>query len=124
MSEVATPPVPLQEPAAKPTLTQQLTKWVSVIAGLIVAVLGVVKLMENFTLPACDSSRSLDVIRSIFKDKNLPPPTLTDAKAAAGEAANEKLCTANYELPNEKGVLDYKVFWEGRSATVMITKVN
>jgi hypothetical protein len=124
MPVVATPSVPQQEPAAKPTFTQQLTKWVSVIAGLIVGVLGVVKMMDSFTLPSCDSSRSLDVIRSIFKDKNLPPPTLTDSKAAAGEAGNEKLCTAHYELPNEKGVLDYKVFWEGWSATVMITKVN
>ena len=123
MSEVATPSVPQQKPAAKPTFTQHLTKWVSVIAGLIIVVLGVLKMMESFTLPSCESSRSLDVIRSIFKDKNLPPPTLTDAKAA-GEAGNEKLCTAHYELPNEKGMLDYKVFWEGWTAKVMITKVN
>jgi hypothetical protein len=124
MSEVATPSVPQQEPAAKPTFTQHLTKWVSVIAGLIIGVLGVVKMMESFTLPSCESNRSLDVIRSIFKDKNLAPPTLTDTKAAAGEAVNEKLCTAHYELPNEKGTLDYKVFWEGWTAKVMITKVN
>jgi hypothetical protein len=129
MSEVATPSVQQQEPAAKPTVTQYLTKWVSLIAGLVIGVLGLVNMMERFRLPTCESSRSLDVVRSIFKDKNLPPPTLTDAKAATGEAAtgeagNEKLCMAHYEIPDEKGTLNYKVFWEGWTAKVMITKVN
>jgi hypothetical protein len=122
MSEVATPAAPQPGPAA-PTLGQKLTKWGSAAAGLIIAILGVVKMMENFTLPACDSSRSLDALHSIFKDKNLPDPTLTGPKAA-GEADKEKLCETAYEIPNEKGTLDYKVFWEGWTAKVMITKVN
>jgi hypothetical protein len=123
MSDVATPTVPPQDPAAKPTMKEKLTKWASAFGGIMIAILGVIKLMESFTLPSCDSSRSLDAVHAIFKDKNLPQPTLTGVKSA-GEGDKEKLCQAAYEIPNEKGTLDYKVFWEGWTAKVMITKVN
>ncbi len=79
--------------------------------------------MENFTLPSCDSSRSLDTVRGIFKDKNLPEPTLTNAKLVTDTSA-EKTCQTAYALPNEKGTLDHKVFWEGWTTKVMITKVS
>jgi hypothetical protein len=120
MSDVATPP---PTPAAPSTRNQKFTKWTGAAVGLIFAIIGVVKLVENFTLPSCDSSRSLDVIRSIFKDKNLPEPTLTGVKSVS-DARGEKTCATAYEIPNEKGTLDYKVFWVGWTAKVMITKVN
>ena len=52
--------------------------WVTIAAGLIAALIGVAKVAEAFILPGCDSSRSLGAVRSIFKDKNLPEPALTD----------------------------------------------
>lgn len=122
MSDVATPTVPPQDPA-KPTMSQKLTKWGSTAAGIIFAIIAVVKVIDTFTLPGCDSTRSTDAVRSIFKDKNLPEPTLSGVKST-GDAGAEKTCEAAYEIPNEKGTLDYKVFWESWSAKVMITKVR
>ena len=122
MSEPATPVAPPQAPAA-PTLGQRLTKWIPIAAGLIAALIGAAKLFETFSLPSCESSRSLGAIKSIFKDKNLPEPTLTDPKSLTS-TSSEKTCETAYEIPNEKGTLDYRVFWDGWDAKVMITKVN
>jgi hypothetical protein len=126
MSDPSTPAVPPAAPAPT-TINQRIAKWVPLLAGIVVAIIGAAKIVENFTLPSCESSRSLDTIKSIFKDKNLPEPTLTDAKSVTSTSA-EKTCTASYEIPidkgTEKGTLDYKVFWDGWSVKVMITKVN
>ena len=64
----------VQPPAPK----SALTRWVTIAAGVIAALIGVAKVAEAFILPGCNSSRSLGAVRSIFKDKNLPEPTLTD----------------------------------------------
>jgi hypothetical protein len=114
---------PQVEPNAKPGWSQRLTRWAGAAVGVVVLISGGVKLLENFTLPPCDSSRSLDTIKSIFKDKKLPDPTLSDAKTVTSERS-EKTCQTSYEIPNEKGTLDYRVFWDGWSAKVMITKVS
>jgi hypothetical protein len=124
MSETSPASAPPSVAAPAPTtLNQRIAKWVPILAGLVAAIVGGAKILENFTLPSCDSSRSLDTIKSIFKDKNLPEPTLTAAKGLTSASA-EKTCQASYEIPNEKGTLDYKVFWEGWNVKVMITKVN
>ena len=126
-SPPTTAPQPVAPPpAAAPAPTtgkQRLAKWTPIFAGIVAAIIGGTKLLETFTLPGCDSSRSLGAIKSIFKDKNLPEPTLTGAKGLTSTSA-EKTCEAAYEIPNEKGTLLYKVFWDGWSAKVMITKVN
>ena len=125
MSDPA-PPVAAQPQAdanATPTWNQRLTRWASVAVGFVALIVGGIKLLDNFTLPTCDSTRSLDTIKSIFKDKNLPDPTLTGAQTVTSERS-EKTCHTAYEIPNEKGTLDYRVFWDGWSAKVMITKVS
>ena len=74
-------------------------------------------------LPSCGSNRSLEAIRSIFREKDIAEPTLSGA-SGVGSSSAEKTCTIAYEIPNEKGTLDYRVFWDGWEAKVMITKVN
>src|SRR5215207_9107491 len=72
---VAAPPVAEKPPI--PLWQQRATKAVGIIVALIGIVLGSTGLLEVFkgsssnTLPACDSKTTLDVIRSIFKEKNL-----------------------------------------------------
>ena len=129
MSETppAVPPAP-QPAAPAPPAKKGLPRWASVIIGIVAFAVGGVKLLDTFTLPSCESSRSLDTIKSIFKDKKVPEPTLTGAKGLTSTSA-EKTCQTNYELKQdngntEKGTLDYKVFWEGWSVKVMITKVD
>lgn len=122
MSDPATPVA--ATPAVSPPKWQTwLTRGVGIALFIVGSVIGSAKLFETFSLPACDSKRSLDVIRAIFKEKELPEPTLTAAKDVGG-TSDEKTCSVSYELPNEKGTLDYRVFWDGSNAKVMITKVN
>jgi hypothetical protein len=115
---------PAAHPYVKPNINQRIAKWLPICAGLIAAVVGAAKISENFMLPSCGSSRSLGAIKSIFSDKNLPEPTLTGATGVSSGASSEKACQARYEIPNESGTLDYKVFWEGWEPKVMITKVS
>jgi hypothetical protein len=123
MPDRAAPAAAAQADAPKPTFNQRLAKWVPIAAGVIAALIGAAKLSETFTLPSCESSRSLGAIKAIFKDKNIPEPTLTDPKGMTS-TSSEKTCEASYEIPNEKGTLDYRVFWDGWEAKVMITKVT
>jgi hypothetical protein len=129
MSDPAAPasPPPAASPAAhphaKPNINQRIAKWLPIGAGIVALVVGAAKIADNFTLPSCDSSRSLGAIKSIFEDKKLPEPTLTDATGLSS-SGSEKACKASYEIPNEKGTLDYKVFWDGWEPKVMITKVS
>lgn len=126
MSDPATPaapPAPTAPVPAQWNWNQRIAKWVPILAGVVAAIVGAAKITENFTLPSCDSSRSLEAIRAIFKDKEIADPTLSSAKGVTS-ASSEKTCTAAYEIPNEKGTLDYRVFWDGWEAKVMITKVH
>lgn len=127
----AAPPTPAAPPPAAAPVSapaqwnwnQRVAKWVPILAGIVAAIVGVAKFAENYTLPSCDSSRSLDAIRAIFKDKEIAEPTLTSAKGLTN-SSSEKTCTTDYEIPNEKGTLEYRVFWDGWDPKVMITKVN
>jgi hypothetical protein len=122
----AAPTMQPQQPAksAPPwTINQRIAKWLPICAGIVVAIAGAAKIADNFTLPSCDSSRSLGAIKSIFEDKKLPEPTLTGVSGISN-SSSEKTCQASYEIPNENGTLDYKVFWDGWEPKVMITKVN
>ena len=132
MSDPATPaaspapPPPAALAAAAPVQwnwNQRIAKWVPILAGVVAAIVGVSKFAENYTLPSCDSSRSLDAIRAIFKDKEIGEPTLSGAKGLT-TSSSEKTCATDYEIPNEKGTLEYRVCWDGWDPKVMITKVN
>ena len=116
-------PHPHVDPHAKPNINQRIAKWLPICAGIVAALVGAGKLSENFILPGCNSSRSLGAIKSIFSDKNLAEPTLTDQRSVPG-GGSEKFCQTAYAIPNETGTLDYKVFWEGWEPKVMITKVS
>jgi hypothetical protein len=122
MTDPAAPAAP-QGASAEPAPKSRANRWLSILAGIIAMLFGGWKLVETFTLPACDSSRALDAVRGIFKDKKVPEPTLANARSVDG-ASGEKTCQADYDLPSEKGVLSYRVFWDGWSGKVMITKAE
>src|SRR5436190_3587701 len=106
------PTSPATPPVAVPTFQQKLTKWAGSAIGIVFIIIAGTKLIGQFTLPSCDSSRATDTVRSIFKDKNLDLTALTDARTVS-DASQEKTCTADYQLPDEKGALDYGVYGEG-----------
>jgi hypothetical protein len=126
MSEQAPPvTVPPAAAPAKPEPKQKLYKWIGAAAGVVIALGGIAKLATTYAmLPSCDSSRALNNIRTQFKDKDLADPALTDAKAVGENTSSQKNCEANYEIPQEKGILDYRIVWEGWGAKVLVTRVR
>jgi hypothetical protein len=92
----------------------------SIIVGSIVIL---AKLAEPFVLPNCNSKRAHDTLRNIFKEKNLPDPTLTDTKEIT-HTTDEKTCEAAFVIPDEKGVVDYRIYWKEKDVQVMITRVR
>ena len=78
MTESVQPAVAPAE--VKPTLSQKFGKWIVAACGLIAAGLGLVKLMDQFTLPGCDASRTTSTVRDIFKGKDVELVTLDQIK--------------------------------------------
>jgi hypothetical protein len=125
MSEQAPPVTVPPETAAKPESKSKLYKWIGAAAGVIILLGGAAKLVTTYAmLPSCDASRALNNIRTQFKDKDLADPTLTDAKPVGENTSSQKNCEANYEIPQEKGILDYRIVWDGWSFKVIVTRVR
>lgn len=119
-------PLPSAAPAApSKTLGQKLTQWLSIIFALIIGVLGVVKLYHVFapSMPACDASETADLIRSIFKKKDIELTTL-NAMTPVNETSSERNCQAHIETSSESATIDYRITMQGKEFTVLITKVD
>lgn len=128
MSDIANPPPASGEPKPKWWETpfwKKFQQWTTGILGVIIAVLGAVKLYHTFVpaLPSCAASETGDVIRKIFKDKKLDLTKLNDMKTVTS-AATEEDCQANIETADETATIDYHVNLQGREFLVKITKVD
>lgn len=108
---------------AKPTFWQKANKWAYVIVSFILLAIGAMKVIENFTLPGCDSDRATATVRDIFKSKNVELTALNDIKSVSG-TKQEKTCSAHIESKDETANIDYKVFWEGWTLKVLIQTVR
>jgi hypothetical protein len=113
-----TPPTEDKQDKKKP-----YSRWWGVIGGLIAIVFGGSKLIEQFTLPSCTSDRTDQTIRSIFKGKEVTLTKISDMKART-DTFSEKTCTAHIETADETANIDYKIYWQGWSAQVLIEKVR
>jgi hypothetical protein len=116
-------PAPVPE-APKPKLSQKLTRWFIAIALIISGVGGIVKGFGSyFFLPSCDSTTASDTLKGIFKSKDVELAKVSDATTLTSTSA-EKTCQANIETSDELAAIAYRIYWDGWSATVMITKVD
>ena len=127
MSDIAKP-TPAAEPPQdqekpKQTLTQKLTQWFVAIALLISGGLGLLKGYQQFTLPSCTSDRTADTLKGIFKSKDVEVSDIS-AMTSLTDTYSEKTCTAHVKTTTEEANIEYRIYWDGWSATVMITKVN
>jgi hypothetical protein len=104
---------------------QRVTKIVTVVAGLIVGVLGLVKLYNAFvpSIPSCSASSVAGVIRDIYKQKNIELTDLSDMKEVSATSA-ERNCQAHIETAQETGTLGYKITLQGNQFHVLITKAD
>jgi hypothetical protein len=116
----AEPPQPQDKPK---TLTQKLTQWFVAIALLVSGGLGLLKAFNQFTLPSCTSDRTSETLKGIFKSKNVEVSDIS-AMTSLTDTYSEKTCTAHVKATSEEANIAYRIYWDGWSATVMITKVN
>jgi hypothetical protein len=119
-----TPP-PLPPTALPKTLVQKLTPWVTIILGLIIGVLGLVKLYHAFVpqMPACDASETTDLIRSIFTKKDITLTALNGMKLV-NETSDARNCQAHLETASETATIAYRITLQGKEFQVLITKVD
>lgn len=109
--------------AASPTFWQKASKWVYAILGLVGLGIGILKVMDQFTLPGCSSDRTTTTVRDIFKGKDVELVTLDQIKSVT-DTRQEKTCTAHIESKDETANVDYKVFWDGWTVKVLIQTVR
>lgn len=117
----AEPPPDQGKPAR--TLSQKLSQWLVGIALLISGGFGILKGVDQFMLPSCESERTTKTLKSIFKGKNVEVSDLTDIKTLT-DTYSEKTCQAHVSTPGEQANIDYRIYWDGWSASIIITKVN
>ncbi len=120
----ATPP--LAPTAEQPKTTWQKTQqWFLVVCGIIIGLLGLLKLYNAFTpqLPGCTTEATATVIRDIFKSKNVELTVLNDLKTVT-DTSSAQTCQAHIETAAETGTIFYSITLQGSNFQVLIDKVD
>ena len=101
------------------------SKWFMIVCAAIIGVLGLVRMYHAFSpqMPSCSASETADVIRSIFKGKDVPLTKLSDLRLV-NETAAERNCSAQIETKDETATIAYRITLEGKEFKVLITKVD
>ena len=104
---------------------QTVSKWFMIACAAIVGVLGLVKMYHAFSpqMPTCSASETADVIRNIFKGKDVPLTKLSDM-TLVNETSAERNCSAHIETSDETATITYRITLEGKEFKVLITKVD
>src|SRR5262249_52102949 len=112
-------------PRNSPTHTRpEVHALVVAIALLITGIGGIAKgLGPYFFLPSCDSSTTADTLKNIFKSKDVELTRVSNSTTLTS-TSSDMTCQANIETPDELATIGYRIYWDGWSATVMITKVD
>jgi hypothetical protein len=117
----AAPGSPTEAP--KPSFGSRLARWVTIAAGIIIGLIALLKLFVSFTLPACGDKRAVDTLEAIFKERKIAIDTIADFKSLT-DTSSEKTCQAVVLAPGERATIYYRIYWEGWSVQIMITKVD
>jgi hypothetical protein len=107
------------------TFWQKAQQWFLIVCGIIIGLLGLLKLYNAFTpqLPGCAADATATVIRDIFKKKDVELTVLNNMKTVT-ETSSEQNCQAHIETLAETGTIDYRITLEGSNFQVTITKVD
>ena len=119
-----------QSPAARatspatPTRTNRFMRIFYGVLAVIAAGIGLLRLVDTFTLPSCTSDTTRKTIVGIAKEKNVAVADLTDIRKREGDGSDVE-CSATMALEDgKKYAIDYRAFWEGWSAKIKIDKVE
>ncbi|MGH6770628.1 MAG: hypothetical protein ACRECO_16580 [Xanthobacteraceae bacterium] len=122
MSDV--PPNAAASPdAPKPTFWQRWSRWITIAAGVIILLTGLLQLLVSFSLPGCGDKRAVDALHAIFKERKIAIDAISDFKPVT-DTSSEKTCQALVKAPGELATIQYRIYWSGWTPQVMITKVD
>ena len=117
---------PLLAPTAEqPKTTWQKTQqWFLVVCGIIIGLLGLLKLYNAFMpqLPGCTTDATATVIRDIFKSKNVELTVLNDLKTVT-DTSSAQTCQAHIEQRRKPGRFS-TITLQGSNFQVLIDKVD
>ena len=118
-------PAPVPSAAPPQTTWQKSSRWIMLAAGIILMLSGAIKLIGYFfpSLPSCSADTTTAVLRNIFKQKNVEVANVTGLKTVT-DTSDEKTCEGQIETTTERATIYYRVYWQDRDVTVMITKVD
>ena len=122
MTETPAPSPESQAP--RPKAGPRLVQGVVAIALLISGSLGIMRGYNSlFVLPACDADTTSATLKNIFQSKSVELSKVSDV-ISTSNSSSERACEAHIETPEEKAVINYRIYWDGWSPTVMITEVK
>ena len=121
----ATTPAPAEAAEPPKTFWQKASRWIIGVCGVIIAAGGLIKVYNAITptLPSCSADTTSTAVHNIFKEKDVQLDVFNDVKTLTN-TSSEKTCQAHIETPIEIGAISYRLYWEGREAKVIITKVD
>jgi hypothetical protein len=108
------------EPPPPPTFWQRFGRWAGIAAGIVIAVVGIIRLVIPYTvLPGCESSRMTDTLRSIFRNQKVEAKAITDIKTVSS-SSSEVSCTATVDIGGEPEAIGFRSYWDGWTAQVAV----
>ena len=112
------------EPAAAPSPVRRWSIRVAAIAAAAaVLIIGGARVINLFSLPACDAELTRKTISEVFAEKKIQLDTLADVRSL-GSVSSENTCKARADVPGGFLNLDYRIAWEGWKAGVTLTRVE
>jgi len=104
-----TPP-PAAAAEAPKTFWQKAQQWFLIVCGIIIGLLGLLKLYTAFTpqLPGCAADTTATVLRDIFKKKDVELTVLNNMKTVT-DTSSEQTCQAHIKTPAETGTISYNI---------------
>ena len=111
-------------PAPAPTRKGRFMRIFYGVIAVIMGGIGLLRLVDTFTLPSCTSETTRKTIVSIAKEKNVAVTGVTEIRSRESGGSDVQ-CSATMAVDDgNKYAIDYRAFWEGWSAKIKIDKVE
>src|SRR5262245_14455456 len=110
--------------AAHPSRSYRwLATWVSVAAAIVFIIVGATKIFDFFGLPECGREAATKTVREIFERKNVKLTGPIEAKPLSS-TSSQRNCTGRADIAGGTVFFDYRIFWDGWSTQVAITRAE
>ena len=121
--------MPQSMPEASPTVDHaQLLRWiqwtVAAVVVVLLALIAIAKFATRAEIPGCDSTAAKDALSDILKKTNVDATRYDEIKTLT-TLKDMVTCNAMLTLRNDSNlVIDYRIYQEGGSMKLMITRSN